>query len=238
VAAVNTIVGIICGIAILFLLKFMQALTRELRDFRTTEETSVTYEAHMLWKIEDGVSTTRVQPYATQRDFCQTFAEDETALYLLSLLLTADASKAEQCFVAGLEDSVQGNPVFKEWARSWSRRMVIKNAVRMISPVPGQRNDAGHVTGLAALRSYFGGSLTDVVQLAPLERFVFVMSILEGHTLQECSILLNCTKQDVAIAQARALQHVALAEANRLTPVVPGDDAAQAAHFLEPVQAA
>jgi len=116
--------------------------------------------------------------------------------------------------------------------------MVIKNAVRMISPVPGQRNDAGHVTGLAALRSYFGGSLTVVVQLAPLERFVFVMSILEGHTLQECSILLNCTKQDVAIAQARALQHVALAEANRLTSVVPGDDAAQAAHFLEPVQAA
>jgi DNA-directed RNA polymerase specialized sigma24 family protein len=80
--------------------------------------------------------------------------------------------------------------------------------------------------------------LTVVVQLAPLERFVFVMSILEGHTLQECSILLNCTKQDVAIAQARALQHVALAEANRPTPVVPGDDAAQAAHFLEPVQAA
>src|SRR5437899_1088327 len=107
----------------------MQALTRELRDFRTTEETSVTYEAHMLWKIDD-------------------------------------------------------------------------------------------------------------VQLEPLERFVFVMSILEGHTPQECSILLNCTKQDVAIAQVRALQQVALAEANRLTPVVPGDDAAHAAHFLEPVQAA
>src|SRR5207245_5599013 len=219
-------------------LKFMQSLSRELRGSRTTEETLVIYGAYMLRNKEDGGSTTRVQHYATQREFCRIFAEDQTALYLLSLLLTADASTAEQCFVAGLEDSVQGNPVFKEWARSWSRRMVIKNAVRMISPVPGQRNDAGHVTGLAALRSYFGGSLTDVVQLAPLERFVFVMSILEGHTPQECSILLNCTKQDVAIAQVRALQQVALAEANRLTPVVPGDDAAHAAHVLEAGQAA
>jgi len=239
VALVNiSIVGIICGIAILFLLKFVQALSRELRDSRTTEETLVIYEAYMLWNKEDGGSTTRVQHYATQREFCRMFAEDQTALYLLSLLLTADASKAEQCFVAGLEDSVQGNPVFKDWARSWSRRMIVKNAVRMVLPVPAQRNDAGHVTGLEALRSYFGDSLAGVVQLAPLERFVFVMSVLEGYSIQECSILLNCTKEDIATAQARALQNIAWAKAHLLAPGVPGSDAAQAAHFLEPVRAA
>jgi len=59
-------------------------------------------------------------------------------LYLLSLLLTADREKAEQCFVSGLEDAVDGNPVFKEWARSWARRVIIQNAVRVINPRPAQ----------------------------------------------------------------------------------------------------
>ena len=80
--------------------------------------------------------------------------------------------------------------------------------------------------------------MTAVLQLAPLERFVYVMSVLEGYSIQECSILLNCTKQYIEIAQAGALQHVALTKSNRLTQVVPGSDIAQAAHFLEPVPAA
>ena len=192
----------------------------------------------MLRKKEDRLSTTRVQSYATQDEFCRIFAEDDNALYLLSLLLTADASKAEQCFVAGLEASIQENRVFKEWVRSWSRRMIVKNAIRMISPAPGQVNGAPHVSDSDGVTLDLGSALTAVLQLAPLEHFVFVMSVLEGYSIQECSILLNCSKRDVAITQTRALQHVALAEANRITPVVPGSDIAQAAHFLEPVLAA
>ena len=39
--------------------------------------------------------------YATAQDFCQIFDKDMSGLYLLSLLLTGDHEKAEQCFVAG-----------------------------------------------------------------------------------------------------------------------------------------
>ena len=192
----------------------------------------------MFKKKENRLSTTRVRVYATQDEFCRIFAEDENALYLLSLLLTADASKAEQCFVAGLEDSIRGNPVFKEWVRSWSRRMIIKSAIQMISPTPGQVNGTRHVSDSDAVALDLGSELTAVLQLAPLERFVFVMSILEGYSIQECSILLNCSKQDVVITQTRALQHVALAEADSIKPLVPGRGIGQAAHFLEPVSAA
>jgi Sigma-70, region 4 len=191
----------------------------------------------MFRKKQDGAST-KVQPYATRSQFCQIFAEDENALYLLALLLTADASKAEQCFVAGLEDSVHGNPVFQEWARSWSKRMIVKNAIRMISPVPTQVNGAPHVSDSEAVGLDLGGELTAVLQLAPLERFVFVMSVLEGYSIQDCSILLNCAKQDVAIAQTRALQQLALAEPNRITSVVSSRGVAHVAHFLEPAPAA
>jgi DNA-directed RNA polymerase specialized sigma24 family protein len=192
----------------------------------------------MFKKKENRLSTTRVQLYATQDEFCRIFAEEENALYLLALLLTADASKAEQCFVAGLEDSIQGNRVFKEWVRSWSRRMIVRNAIQMISPAPGQVNGPPHVSDSGAVTLDLGSELTAVLQLAPLERFVFVMSVLEGYSIQDCSILLNCTRQYIEIAQAGSLQHVALAKANRLAPIVSASDVAQAAHFLEPAPAA
>ena len=75
-------------------------------------------------------------PYASNGDFQRIFHEDMNGLYLLSFLLTADHEKAEQCFVSGLEDAVNGNRVFKEWARSWARRVIIKNAVKVINPRP------------------------------------------------------------------------------------------------------
>src|SRR5215467_8299607 len=72
--------------------------------------------------------------YATCADFSRIFAKDMKNLYLLALVLTADSVKAEQCFVSGLDDCITGNQVFREWARSWARRVVIKNAIRMIAP--------------------------------------------------------------------------------------------------------
>ena len=192
----------------------------------------------MLRKREAQFSTTRVQGYATRDEFCRIFAEDENALYLLSLLLTADASKAEQCFVAGLEDSIHGNRVFADWAREWTRRMILKNSIQLISPAPGQVSGTQHVSDSEAVGLDLGSSLKAVLQLAPLERFVFVMSVLEGYPIQECSILLNCTKEDAANARARAMQSIALLEAKPPLQVVPGSERARVAHFLEPVQVA
>ena len=57
-------------------------------------------------------------------------------LYLLAFLLTTDHVTAEKCFVMGLEDSKNGNPVFKDWAQSWAGRTIIANAIRMILPRP------------------------------------------------------------------------------------------------------
>ena len=46
--------------------------------------------------------------------------KENDSLHRLSLLLAADRQKAEQCFVSGLKELVNGSPVFKEWARSWA----------------------------------------------------------------------------------------------------------------------
>src|SRR5258708_35297021 len=76
---------------------------------------------------------------ASTDDFRRIFDENMSSLYLLAFLLTADHGRAEQCFVSGLEDAVGSNPVFKEWAHSWARRVIIQNAVRLIKLRPDDR---------------------------------------------------------------------------------------------------
>src|SRR4029077_9611667 len=90
--------------------------------------------------MPEAMQMTRSTLYASRDDFRRIFDEDMSGLYLLSFLLTANREKAEQCFVSGLEDAVEGNPVFKEWARSWARRVIIVNAVRVIHPRPTEEN--------------------------------------------------------------------------------------------------
>src|SRR5580698_10217757 len=83
-------------------------------------------------------SNERATEYATCKDFQQIFTEDMVGLHRLAFLLTADQAKAEQCFVAGLDESIHGNPVFRQWARTWSKRAIIRNAIKMVAPMPSR----------------------------------------------------------------------------------------------------
>ena len=49
-----------------------------------------------------------------------------------------------------------------------------------------------------------------ILSLGTFERFVFVMSVLEHYSDQDCSILLACSRRDVVLARARAAEHIAL----------------------------
>jgi DNA-directed RNA polymerase specialized sigma24 family protein len=133
-------------------------------------------------------------------------------LYLLSFLLTADREKAEQCFVSGLEDAVNGNPVFKEWARSWARRVIIQNAVRAINPRPveksGRLSSASLSSNEKTLPAAQQVEIAAVLGLEPFERFVYVMTVLERYSDQDCSLLLGCARRDVLAARSRALQQI------------------------------
>jgi hypothetical protein len=72
----------------------------------------------------------RANEYASLGDFCRIHVEQMNSLYLLSLLLTADTQKAEQCFISGFDDSVSHRFVFKERASFWARRSIILQAIR------------------------------------------------------------------------------------------------------------
>ena len=59
----------------------------------------------------------RPTPYATVADFFKTFTDEMHSLNVLSLLLTADKDKAEECFVCAMGECVEGIIVFMEWEK-------------------------------------------------------------------------------------------------------------------------
>ena len=52
------------------------------------------------------------------------------------------------------------------------------------------------------------GSMEHVRALADFERFVFVMSVLERYSDQDCSVLLGYRVREIRDARTRALQQI------------------------------
>jgi hypothetical protein len=147
--------------------------------------------------------------YSTAADFVELYNEEMRSLFLLSILLTADAERAEQCFVGALEECLNGFGVSIEWADLWARRVILKHAIMLVKPVPAVpncRSRRGHHWN--SKRN--GDNMVDaLLTLATFDRFVFVMSLLERQSDQDCSVLLSCNRCDVESARARALRWLA-----------------------------
>ena len=149
--------------------------------------------------------------YATAADFRQIFTEDINSLYLLSLLLTGNPEKAEERFVEGIGESTKANYVFKEWARSWARRTIIQSAIRLIGPRERSSNTIPNIDvprGMDKVPLVLHAEVRAILGLAPFDRFVFVMSVLERYSDHECSILLGCTRSEIVTARAHAMQQL------------------------------
>ena len=165
--------------------------------------------------VDSGVITLRsdekrqaADEYTTGDHFCRIFQADMQSLYLLAFLLTASHEHAERCFLAGIEEALNERIVFKQWARSWSRRILIKNAIRLIAARSAQSHDQADRWVRADDRSAACTSIRAVTQLASFERIVFVMSVLERYSERECASLLDCSVRDVHGARIRALKQL------------------------------
>ena len=144
--------------------------------------------------------------YASVPDFLQIYDEETDRLYLLSILLTADMEKAEHCFVGAFQECVHGLDVFVDWARPWARRAIIKRAIQLIGPRPDSVDSLPSIP----LQWRSGPGTNDIMAAifawGAFERFVFVMSILEGQSDEECSTLLGCTRRQIKTSRARSLE--------------------------------
>jgi len=178
----------------------------------------------MAKQAQTRISASGENLYATSEDFRKILAEDLSRLYQLSFLLTGDHQKAESCFEAGIGACANQNRVFREWARLWTKRVMVENAIRELTPRPTRSNsslppfvqnqESGNQT------AYFDADA--LLTLADFERFVFVLRILERYTENECAVLLGSSRSHVREACTCAIEK--LAELARLSecPVVDG----------------
>lgn len=150
--------------------------------------------------------------YAAHSDFCAIFLQHLDRLYLLALILMGNEASAEKCFLEALDFCVQESPVFKESAVAWSRRSVIKTAIRLMSPGPADSPGPGFPGNGSKLDPDPNGLLKHVRALAPFDRFVFVMSVLERYSERDCGLLLGCSFADILPARIRALRQISRAE--------------------------
>jgi DNA-directed RNA polymerase specialized sigma24 family protein len=151
--------------------------------------------------------------YASREDFHTIFNEDLRQLYQLSFLLTRDPAKAERCLVVGLEDCVRENRVFREWARSWAKRVIVQNAIRELKPRPIHSNSRlsevifSDIDQLSSAPDRHFASEA-VLSLEDFERFVFIMSVLEHYSDHDCALLLDCSVREMLESRARALREL------------------------------
>jgi hypothetical protein len=156
----------------------------------------------------------RATSYPTVTDFFRAFNEEMHSLYLLAFLLTADHDKAEQCLVSAMEECMEGIGVFMQWTRG----AVLKHAIQMIMPTPQ------YADGVSLMRLVRSGTPAEnnpfaaILLLDAFDRFVFVMSILEEQSDEECANLLRCSQRDVTIARLLALKRQSNTDAGEMLP--------------------
>jgi hypothetical protein len=150
-------------------------------------------------------ATERTTPYATAADFVETFNEEMRSLYLLSFLLTADHDTAEHCLIAAMGESGEGTNAFMDWPSS-IRRAVLKQAIAIVMPAPEHADIVSFISLKVPVTSGENKPFDAIPSLDAFERFVFVMSILEGLSDEDCAILLRCSRRDVMIARLLALK--------------------------------
>jgi len=146
--------------------------------------------------------------YSIAADFGCVFHDQMDPFYTLAFLLTADHQTAEQVFLMALQDCLDGMPVFQDRVTSWSKRAVIKAAIRIVRALQ-KKPSAPEKPGMGLPQSMGLTVAGAITGLPELERFAYVLTVLERHSDRECSVLLDATVGEIVRARNKALQQLA-----------------------------
>jgi DNA-directed RNA polymerase specialized sigma24 family protein len=157
--------------------------------------------------------------YATTDDFQKLFAKEMTDLFRLSLQLTADAGKAESCLIFAMRECFANSTVSKEWVLVWARRMVVRNAIRLVlgtdhatpNDIDSETEPGFHLQPSEYRIEALRDSLA-ILELPDFDRLVFVICVLERYSILDCALLLKRSQKDVNDARVRAINQVVYAE--------------------------
>ena len=153
--------------------------------------------------------------YASKEEFVSLFESERMALQGLALLLTANSEAAERCLVLALRECIANCSVSRDWVLAWARRVVIRNAINVVME-PGEQSFAGMNCNAEIGSVVFSeddslgqiANLQPILALPDLDRLVFVISILERHSIHDCALLLGRSPRDINEARQRAADQI------------------------------
>ena len=153
--------------------------------------------------------------YASKEEFASAFECERVGLQSLALLLTANKEAAKRCLVIAFRECIASGSVFKGWVLSWTRRMVIRNAIRLVMGAERQSSvstDCNADNGFIAFCPDDSRNTTaeseEILDLPELDRFVFVICVLERYSVHDCALLLGRSPRDINEARQRAANQV------------------------------
>lgn len=148
--------------------------------------------------------------YAGKEEFVSLFERERANLWRLAWLLTANSEAAKQCVLRAFRECTASSSVSKDWILTWTRRVVVRNAIRLVMGIDGQSfvntNDNANDGSIASVPNDWLKEIVEVgsiVDLPQLDRFVFVLCILERYSNQDCALLLGRSLREIIEAQKR-----------------------------------
>jgi DNA-directed RNA polymerase specialized sigma24 family protein len=154
--------------------------------------------------------------YARKEEFVSLFERERVSLQRLALLLAANSETAKQCLISSFRQCVASSSVSKDWILSWTRRMVICNAISLVIGPEGQSFVNTYDETDNELIAFFPddsfGAIAEsesICDLPEFDRFVFVICVLERYSMHDCALLLGRSPRDIDEARRRVVSQVA-----------------------------
>ena len=151
--------------------------------------------------------------YATAEEFASLFESEREPLFRLAWLLTASSEKAEQGLSLALSDCRLNGSVSTDWIFSWARRAIVRNAIQLILrpelALSAQNpNGDGHYGNSQAISAATTHRIDDlsILKMPDFVRLVFVITVLEHMSIQDCALLMGRSPKEVLDAQKRAMR--------------------------------
>ena len=141
---------------------------------------------------------------ARKDEFVSVFDCERAGLQRLALLLTANSEAAKRCLIRAFRGCIASSSVSKEWILSWTRRVIVRNAISLVMGSGDQSfvdtNDDADCGLPAIFPDDSVGAFAEsesILDLPEIERFVFVICVLERYSIHDCALLLGKSPREV-----------------------------------------
>ena len=142
--------------------------------------------------------------YASKEEFARVFECELESLQRLAVLLTADSEAARRCLILAFQECIASSSVSKEWVLAWARRVIIRNAISLVMGFGGHsfvdtNADAEDGSISFSVDNLPGGFAEpdSILELPQLDRFVFVICVLERYSIHDCALLLSRSPREI-----------------------------------------